>query len=227
MTISVLLIERDPTFLERFRACVQGDPRLSLCGCADSVAAAVAMFDSLLPDVVLLALDLPEDAGVGFIRHAKTNHPACEVLVVTQFADDHSVTESIKAGATGYLLKDASLGDVAAAIVQIEAGGAPLGGGIPRRLLAWLRQPDSAAPAVDAHPLGPGSALLSARETEILHLVAKGLNIKQVGLVLGISPFTVATHVKRIYQKLAVHSRGEAVYEAGQMGLLQARPDAR
>lgn len=218
MTVTVLVVEEDATFAERFRACVENEPKLRLGGSAATVAAGIAMFDAVLPDVLLLALGLPDGSGIDLIRHAKARHPSCEVLVVTRFADNRSVTQSIRAGATGYLLKDASLGDVAQAILQLIGGGAPLSAHVARWVVESLRRPADAAPASSA----PASSRppLSARELEILHLVAKGLNFREVALVLDISPFTVTTHVKRIYEKLSVHSRGEAVYEAGQMGLL-------
>jgi DNA-binding NarL/FixJ family response regulator len=141
------------------------------------------------------------------------------------FADDAHVLGSIAAGATGYLLKDAQAPKVAAAIHELRAGGAPISPSIARRVLAAFRlapQGAAAAPAppAAAAPAPPEPSPLSERETEILRLVAKGFSFEAVGEVLGISPHTVVTHVKKIYRKLAVHSRGEAVYEASQMGLL-------
>ncbi len=102
-------------------------------------------------------------------------------------------------------------------------GGAPISPAIARRVLQHFRVAVRAPPVL--HPTqsvvpGVANTSLTARETEILRLVAKGLNFKEIGGVLGLSPHTVTTHVKRIYQKLAVHSRGEAVYEASQLGLL-------
>ena len=171
---------------------------------------------------MLVDLGLPDMDGVALIRHAASRHPGCDVLVVTMFGDDQHVLGSIEAGATGYLLKDADGAHIAAAIHQLRAGGSPISPGIARRVLARFRIASAPpAPSVPSTPMpsAEGSPL-SARETEILRLVAKGLGFDTVGELLGISPHTVVTHVKKIYRKLAVRSRGEAVYEAGQLGLL-------
>lgn len=138
------------------------------------------------------------------------------------FADDEHVLGSIEAGATGYLLKDASAARIAAAIHEVHAGGSPISPSIARRVLARFRGGPAAAavagPAVAVAPAEPSP--LSERETELLRLIAKGFSFDAVAEPLSISPHTVVTHVKNIYRKLAVHSRGEAVHEARQMGLL-------
>jgi DNA-binding NarL/FixJ family response regulator len=171
---------------------------------------------------VLVDLGLPDGNGVDVIRHAIAGNPARDVIVVTMFGDDGNVIDSIRAGATGYLLKDALPKDIASSILQVRAGESPISPAIARRVLQSFRVTNNAVrgenlPRIETlHASSP----LSERETEILRLVAKGLNFKEVGSILAISPNTVVTHVKRTYQKLAVHSRGEAVYEANQMGLL-------
>jgi DNA-binding NarL/FixJ family response regulator len=222
MTIEVLVVEDEPVFLDRFCAAIGAHPALSLCGSAKTVADACALVDALNPQVVLVDLGLPDGSGIDVIRHAQAGHQARDIIVVTMFGDDGNVIESIRAGATGYLLKDSLPRDIAAAILQVHEGGSPISPAIARRVLESFRGPDAARsgaglPRAEA---APPAALLSEREQEILRLVAKGLSFKDVGSVLSISSHTVITHVKRIYQKLAVHSRGEAVYEASQLGLL-------
>jgi len=185
------------------------------------VAAACALLDATPVDVVLIDLGLPDGHGSRVIRHAVARQPQCDVIVVTMFGDDANVTDCIAAGATGYLLKDAQPQQLVAAILEVRDGGSPISPAIARRILQRMRTGEAMAtpgPAPLANP--PATSLLSERETEILRLTAKGLNFREVGEVLAISTHTVHTHVKRIYQKLAVHSRGEAVYEAGQLGLL-------
>ena len=222
MTISVLVVEDEPVFLQRFCEAIEGEPALELCGSASTVAGARLLLDTLAPDVLVVDLGLPDGNGIDVIRHARARHENCDVLVVTMFDESQKVVDSIRAGATGYLLKDDSPGDIAAWILQVRAGGAPISPAIARRLLDIFRL--SPAPLAQA-PLPraqdrPTPPILSSRETEILRLVAKGLHFKEVALLLRISPSTVITHAKRTYQKLAVHSRGEAVYEASQLGLL-------
>jgi DNA-binding NarL/FixJ family response regulator len=139
------------------------------------------------------------------------------------FADDAHFIDSISAGATGYLLKDASAARIAAAIHEVHEGGSPITPSIARRVLARFRSATPAAPvaAAAAPPVAAAEpSPLSERETELLRLIAKGFQFESVAEVLSISPHTVVTHVKNIYRKLAVHSRGEAVHEARQMGLL-------
>ncbi len=222
MTIRVLVVEDEPSFMQRFCDAIAAGPGLSLCGSASTVAEALDLVDTLSPDVILADLGLPDGNGVAVIRHAKAADSNCDVIVVTMFGDDGHVIDSIRAGATGYLLKDAMPRDIANSILQVRAGGSPISPAIARRVLQSFHILNSAAPAMGFPPIETqvSASVLSERETEILRLVAKGLNFKEVGALLSISPHTVITHVKRIYQKLAVHSRGEAVYEASQLGLL-------
>lgn len=216
MSISVLIVEDEPEFLRRFSEAVAADRGLRLLAAVSTGRAGLAMLDAEPPDVMLVDLGLPDVSGVELIRHAARHHPGCDALVVTMFGDDEHVLQSIEAGATGYLLKDANDARIAAGIHEVRAGGSPISPSIARRILNRFRIAPVPPPAPAPAPETP----LSERETEILRLVAKGLSFDTVGEVLSISPHTVVTHVKKIYRKLAVHSRGEAVYEAGQLGLL-------
>jgi len=221
VNINVLIVEDEPALLRRFIDTVLVEPGFSLGGAVSTVAAACALLDATPVDVVLIDLGLPDGHGSRVIRHAVARQPQCDVIVVTMFGDDANVTDCIAAGATGYLLKDAQPQQLVAAILEVRDGGSPISPAIARRILQRMRTGEAMAtpgPAPLANP--PATSLLSERETEILRLTAKGLNFREVGEVLAISTHTVHTHVKRIYQKLAVHSRGEAVYEAGQLGLL-------
>jgi DNA-binding NarL/FixJ family response regulator len=222
MNIRVLIVEDEPEFLRRFSEAVTADCELCLIAAVGTGLAARAVLDAESADVMLVDLGLPDMDGTELIRHAIRQHPGCDCLVVSMFADDLHVMAALEAGATGYLLKDASSDHVATAIREVRAGGAPISPSIARRVLARFRTaPAAPAPIASAlAPPGAGKSMLSQRETEILQLVAKGFAFVTVGEVLGISPHTVVTHVKKIYRKLAVHSRSEAVYEASQLGLL-------
>jgi DNA-binding NarL/FixJ family response regulator len=235
MPASVLIVEDEPEFLRRFSDAVLADPELRLLAAVSTGAAAKALLDALAPDVMLVDLGLPDMNGVELIRHAAARCPACDVLVVTMFGDDGHVLASIEAGATGYLLKDVSVERIAPSIHELRAGGSPISPSIARRVLTRFRIAPvpvgneghggnggngAAVPTAGVAAAAAAPSPLSDRETEILRLVAKGLSFDTVGGLLGISSHTVVAHVKKIYRKLAVHSRGEAVYEAGQMGLL-------
>jgi DNA-binding NarL/FixJ family response regulator len=217
-----LIVEDEPEFQRRFVEAVVADPKLQLAGAVASGAEAKALLDQSGPDVMLIDLGLPDINGVEVIRYAALQRPATDILVVTMFGDDDHVMDSINAGATGYLLKDAMPERISASIQELHAGGAPISPSIARRVLARFRDASSAGASGSTQAPAPaaGASPLSAREADILRLVAKGMSFSEVGGALSISPHTVVTHVKKIYRKLAVHSRGEAVFEAGQLGLL-------
>lgn len=214
-TINVLIVEDESELMCRFSEAVLADPRLSLAAAVSNGASALAVLAAVAPDVLLLDLGLPDIPGIEVIRHVARHRPQCDVLVVTMFGDDQHVFDALEAGATGYLLKDADLERIACSIHDLRAGGSPISPSIARRVLARLR----AAPA-PRDPQPAMAPILTPREIELLKLTAKGLSFYRVGELLEISPHTVVAHVKKIYRKLAVHSRGEAVYEATQMGLL-------
>ncbi|PZP93148.1 MAG: DNA-binding response regulator [Variovorax paradoxus] len=219
MAIEVLIVEDEPEFMRRFADAVLGDAGLTLLGAVSNGQAAKALLDRQRPDVLLVDLGLPDISGIEVIQHAQQRHPDCDVLVVTMFGDDAHVVGAIEAGAAGYLLKDAAPERIAAAVHELHGGGAPISPSIARRILSRLRGGASAGTPSRPAPLEQASPL-TARETELLRMVAKGLSFETIGELLEISPHTVVAHVKKIYRKLAVHSRGEAVYEASQLGLL-------
>ena len=219
MAIEVLIVEDEPEFMRRFADAVLGDAGLALLGAVSNGQAAKALLDRQRPDVLLVDLGLPDISGIEVIQHAQQRHPDCDVLVVTMFGDDAHVVGAIEAGAAGYLLKDAAPERIAAAVHELRGGGAPISPSIARRILSRLRGNAPVGTASRQAPLEQASPL-TARETELLRMVAKGLSFDTIGELLEISPHTVVAHVKKIYRKLAVHSRGEAVYEASQLGLL-------
>ena len=224
MSTKVLIVEDEPEFLRRFTNAVLMDPGLALAGSAGTGRAAIAMLEAAQPDVVLLDLGLPDIDGVDVIREAMRQPRPCDVLVVSMFDDDQHVLDSIEAGAAGYLLKDALPESIVSSIRELRGGGSPISPGIARRILARFRLalgPTRPAPAQPyRHVNGSGASPLTDRETELLRLTAKGLSFDTISELMGISPHTVVAHVRKIYRKLAVHSRGEAVYEATQLGLL-------
>ena len=228
MRHQVLIVEDEPELLLKFATAVQSDPLLALSGAVPTGNAGMALLDALKPDVLLVDLGLPDMSGIDVIRHSALHHPDTDVLVVTMFGDDQHVLASIEAGATGYLLKDALADRICVSIHELRAGGSPITPSIARKVLARFRLPVplpiqvsiTSPSGKNAASDGNSIAVLTEREVDILRLVAKGLSFNEVGDSLSISPHTVVTHVKKIYRKLAVHSRGEAVFEAGQMGLL-------
>ncbi len=216
--IKVMIVEDDPSSLSRFCKVVAADQELELFGAVGNGASARALLARAAPDVLLVDLGLPDMSGIQLIRETARCYPDTDMMVVSIFADEQHVLASIEAGATGYLLKDSAPEELIGSIKELRAGGSPISPAIARQLLKRLRRAGGVAAG------SPGSALhptLTARESDILCLIAKGFSFGEIAQLLDISPHTVTTYVKKIYQKLAVHSRGEAVYEASKMGLLQ------
>ena len=213
--INVMIVEDDQVFLSHLCRIVASDADLELFAAVrDGVSARQSLVRGE-PDVLLVDLGLPDMSGIEVIRNARRQFAQLDIMVITIFEDEHQVMACLEAGATGYLLKEHITHDLVGEIKQLVAGGSPISPLIARLLLKRLCPPKLVKPASDeAQPS------LSGRESEILALLAKGLSYAEIAGLLEISPHTVTTVVKKIYQKLAVHSRGEAVYEAGRMGLL-------
>ena len=213
----VALVEDDADMRASLTASIAGQDWLEL---ADSWRTGAEALDGLqreAPDVLLVDLGLPDMSGLDVIRLVAARHPACDVLVISMFGDEANVLAALEAGARGYLLKGLLSRDVTADIRDLLAGGSPLSPVIARQVLRRLRAPAQAAATTEALP---GDATLSPRETEILNAIARGFSYAEVAEMLHITVATVHTHLKRIYGKLAVHSKTEAVFEAGRLGLL-------
>jgi DNA-binding NarL/FixJ family response regulator len=213
---TVIVVEDDPAFLTRFCGIVAGAPELTLIAAVGDIASARAVIARQAPDVLLTDLGLPDGNGIDLIRETARAHPATDIMVISVFGDEEHVLASIEAGATGYILKDSLPGELVGLIAQLRAGGSPISPLIARRLLKRFMPADKQAEQAP----DPQSPALTQRESEVLALIAKGFNFAEIARLLEVSPHTINAHVKKIYQKLAVHSRGEAVYEAGKMGLL-------
>ena len=213
---TVMVVEDDPAFLARFCRIVAGAPQLSLIAAVGDLASARAAIARQAPDVLLTDLGLPDGNGVELIRETSQAHPATDIMVISVFGDEEHVLASIEAGATGYILKDSLPEEFVGLISQLRAGGSPISPVIARQLLKRFKRKEEVAGRVP----DPHTPELTQRESEVLALIAKGFNFGEIARLLQVSPHTINAHVKKIYQKLAVHSRGEAVYEAGKMGLI-------
>jgi DNA-binding NarL/FixJ family response regulator len=213
---TVMVVEDDPAFLARFCRIIAGAPGFSLVAAVADLASARLALARQAPDVLLTDLGLPDGSGIQLIRETARTYPGTDIMVVTIFGDEEHVLASIEAGATGYILKDSHSEELVGLIAQLRAGGSPISPVIARQLLKRFKlKGEASGQAPD--PQGPA---MTQRESEVLALVAKGFSFAEIAKLLQVSPHTVNAHVKKIYQKLAVHSRGEAVYEAGKMGLL-------
>jgi DNA-binding NarL/FixJ family response regulator len=214
--LSVVLVEDDPATRAHLAAGVRSQPDLRLVAEAATVAEGAAALKAHRPQVVLVDLGLPDGSGLTLIRAATAQQPAPDVMVISAFGDEKNVLAAVEAGAGGYLLKDGTDKDIGGSILRLVAGEAPISPAIAAHLVRRLRPKPAPAPA----PPSPDAATLTDRETEVLELVAKGLSYEEIANVLRLRYHTVASYIKVIYRKLAVGSRGEAVFEARQMGLL-------
>jgi DNA-binding NarL/FixJ family response regulator len=212
---TVMIVEDDPAFLTRFCRIIASDAELELFAAVADCASARQALVNAGPDVLLCDIGLPDGTGIDLIRQTSLRYPEADIMVVSVFGDEEHVLAAIEAGATGYILKDSMPEEFVALIKQLRAGGSPISPVIARQLLKRFK-PD--AETRDEKPAEGAS--LSPRESEVLSLIAKGFSFGEIARLLAVSQHTITTHVKKIYQKLAVHSRGEAVYEAGKMGIL-------
>jgi DNA-binding NarL/FixJ family response regulator len=216
---TVLLVEDNDALRDTFAAALAASGDFSLLAAVATVREARDAIDRAAPDMVLVDLGLPDGSGIDVIRHAIARRADCLVMVVTVFGDERNVIASIEAGAVGYVLKDTGQEAFVAAIRDMAAGGAPISPAIARHVLSRVRAPAPAAVAVAG--ADDERIVLTEREQEVLNLTAKGYNFPEIGKLLGVSTETIKTHIKRVYQKLAVHTKNEAVYEAQRLGLLQ------
>ncbi|MBN4076707.1 response regulator transcription factor [Mariprofundus ferrooxydans] len=212
---TVLIVEDDPLMRQHFELAVAAHPKLTLFGSVGSCKACRALLHER-PDVMLVDLGLPDGNGTSLIRQLKSMHPSAEAIVVSVFAEEDKVVGAIRAGASGYLLKDMFKENIGASIMDVLGGGSPISPSIARYILKALSNTDD-APA-DEH-IAPVE--LSRRETEVLNLIARGYSRKEIASLLVLSRHTVVSHIRHIYEKLEVHSRNEAVFEACQQGLIK------
>jgi DNA-binding NarL/FixJ family response regulator len=217
--IRVVMVEDDAVTRKHLSLIIASEPALRLLAVFDSVQPAVEWLAANPVDVLLTDLGLPDGSGIDVIRACVRLRPDCDIMVVTVSSDEHNVLACVEAGASGYVLKDAGRTDVARAILDLRAGGAPMSPAIARTVLAKVRdgKKNIAPSAADA----PAETALTKREAAILELIARGESYGDVAKVLSVSVGTVQTHIKNIYGKLSVHSRGEAVFEAHRRGLLK------
>jgi DNA-binding NarL/FixJ family response regulator len=208
--ISIAIIEDEPSTRVALVERLQAAGRFTLAWQAGTLDDARACLKQARPEVAIVDLGLPDGSGLDFIAEAYALVPPVLVLVLTVFGDERKLIRAIERGARGYLLKDEPAIGLVEAIEQVHAGGAPISPAIARHLVTRLLHADAPADA----------GLLTAQEVNVLRLSAKGYNHSEVARLLGITANTVASYTRRIYEKLEVHSRAEAVFEATRLGLL-------
>lgn len=216
--IKVIFVENDPNVRLRLQHAINGLADIHEIGSAATYREADALVSQFKFQMLIVDLDLPDGFGLDLIRRTATNMPEVDIMVLANANDDPHVVSAIESGATGYVLKTEIENSLVSAIRLLAAGGSPVSPEVAKSVLRALRTYTTHTIEKTTASIQPNP--LSERETEILQLLAKGMSFNEIGDILTISPHTVTAHIKKIYRKLQVHSRGEAVYEAAQMGLI-------
>ena len=202
MSIKVGIVEDNRGVRESWTKLVAAEDDFLCVGSFASGEEALTGFPELLPDVVLMDIRLPGMSGIECTARLKSLLPQAQILMVTVYTDNEYLFDALKAGASGYLLKCTDRQELADSIRGVVAGGAPMSGSIARRVIDAFR---------GTSPPAREDSNLSAREQEILGLLAQGLVAKDVAQRIDLSYQTVRVHLRNIYEKLHVHSRAEAV----------------
>lgn len=201
--IRVAIVEDHAELRESWSALIDSATGMECVARCVSGEDALTTIPPLIPDVVLMDINLPGMSGIDCTRQLKALIPSVQVIILTIYEDHERIFQALQAGASGYLLKRTPPDAILAAIVEVRQGGAPMTSEVARKVVQSFRKP----------PASPGlsEARLTQREEEILGLLAKGYVTKEIANQLGISFFTAQTHLKNIYEKLHVRSRTEAV----------------
>lgn len=203
MPITVSIVEDDASLRTIYARWLRQTEGFELRSQHGDGLEALAALPQEKPDVVLMDINLPGLNGVDCVRQLKVRMPGTQFVMITVYEDPDRVFNALAAGATGYLLKETPRAELLAALRDVHRGGSPMSSGIARKVVQCFQQAPPAGPQGDLHKL-------SAREQEVLDLVARGYLLKEISENLKLSEHTVDTYLRRIYEKLHVHSRAEA-----------------
>ncbi len=214
MNITVSIVEDDGAACQILAEWLMHAEGFTCVGQHANVEAALARLPEEKPSVVLMDINLPGLSGIDGVRQLKPLLPATQFLMLTVFEDVNHIFDALAAGATGYLLKETPRGELLAAIKEVHAGGSPMTGNVARRVVQAFHD-DEGGP--------PESGSLSQRERQVLEMLARGFPYKEIMDKLSISRGSVNTYIRRIYEKLHVRSRWEAVAKFSHFSMTQAR----
>jgi len=202
VAIKVAIVEDDDWIRENLAAQIRNKNGFLCVGTYPSGEDALTEIPRALPDVILMDINLPKMSGIECVRKLKAAMPSAHVMMLTVYEDSDKIFDSLLAGASGYLLKRTPQSEILDAIAEVHQGNSPMSGHIARKVVQYFNNRGSAEQEVEK---------LSKREREVLDHLAQGIAYKEIADVLALSIDTIRMHIKGIYGKLHVHSRGEAV----------------
>jgi DNA-binding NarL/FixJ family response regulator len=218
--IRVAFVEDDVDFQRVLCSTIEAAPDMVLVSASSTRAAGLKAVNDGPVDVLLVDLGLPDGSGIDVIRAAHVRWPRCAIMVSTTFGDEMHVMQSLESGAAGYLLKDSAAKSMVNEIRSLHEGGSPISPLIARQILMRFRVQEKKPPVLAHVAPDRSRAALSAREQEVLEFITKGFTSEEIAGLMSISRHTVLTFVRRIYSKLEVNSKTEAIFEARNQGLL-------
>ena len=223
-TTRLAIVDDHDLAREGLRDMLADEPHIEVIGEAANGREAIALCSRLRPDLILMDVRMPEMDGLSATREIKQKHPRTSVLMVTMHEDPDYLLEALRAGAAGYILKDASQQEVITAVQQVRSGQSPLDPQLAARLLQRLAAERESRGSTARGAQGRGGSSytepLTPRELEVLGLLKKGRTNRQIAGELFISPGTAKNHVEHIITKLGVSDRTQAVVRALELGLL-------
>lgn len=218
--IRVALVDDDMDFQMAVADALAMASDVTLQSAAGTMADGLIMLNGSQVDVLIVDLGLPDGSGIEIIKAAHEKWPECNLMVSTTFGDELHVMQSLEAGATGYILKDSDPVNLINEIKSLHSGGSPISPLIARKILTHFCSDAKKTTAQDVSTPASTPVSLSKREQEVLEYITKGFSSNEIAGLLAVSPHTILTFVRRIYAKLKVTSKTEAIYEARNQGLL-------
>lgn len=205
MSISIAIVEDLEAVRNGLKDFISINTDFTVVGAFKTGEEAMEHLPGLRPDIVIMDINLPGMNGIECIQQVKGKSAGTQFMMFTVYENDEKVFEALKAGASGYLLKNTGLLQIVESIKELHEGGSPMSANIARKMVNFFRDKDKGTAFMD---------ILSAREKEILQLLAKGLLYKEIATQLQITTGTVRIHIHKIYEKLHVQNRTEAINKA-------------